>query len=300
MIDMFNYGYIKLLRPVNSLMASLGVYIGWFIASSSIIELKAILAMIAAFIICGAGNAFNDYVDVESDKINRPTRAIASGLVKRRHALIYSIALFFIGCVIAASISLVCFLLALINTFLLVIYSLILQNKVFVGNVAIGYLVGSTFLFGGVAAENIIAPSILAILAFLSTTSREIIKDLEDLEGDRQGFLKRLIKNIRDSIAERFKLTKSGVKLRYSELLAVTIAMLMLAVAIILSVLPFYLGIFNTYYIYMIAVPDAIFIWCIYLMGRANKSDDYKNISKKMKLAMIIALISFLIGSLHI
>ena len=46
-------------------------------------------------------NTLNDYFDYEIDKINRPDRAISSGLVLRNHALILSIFSLFVGVLIA-------------------------------------------------------------------------------------------------------------------------------------------------------------------------------------------------------
>jgi len=46
--------------------------------------------------------------------------------------------------------------------------------------------VGSTFLFGGAAVGRPEAVVVLALLAGLSTFAREVIKDVEDVVGDRE------------------------------------------------------------------------------------------------------------------
>ena len=64
-------GYIKLMRPFNCLMTAIAVFIGGLIVSPVVAIFtaeKIWLAMVAAFLITGGGNAINDYVDVEADR----------------------------------------------------------------------------------------------------------------------------------------------------------------------------------------------------------------------------------------
>ena len=94
-------GYIIIIRPLNVFLGGLTILI-----SSLIIKYdgSAIFVILPAFVVMfftiGA-NTLNDYFDYEIDKINRPERAIISGLVLRSHALILSLFSFIIGVLIA-------------------------------------------------------------------------------------------------------------------------------------------------------------------------------------------------------
>ncbi len=89
--------HIRLLRPLNLFIGALAV-----ILSSMIVHYqgpRATLILSVIVIICynGAANAFNDYIDHEIDKVNRPFRPISLGFVNRRTALFLSVILFCIG-----------------------------------------------------------------------------------------------------------------------------------------------------------------------------------------------------------
>jgi geranylgeranylglycerol-phosphate geranylgeranyltransferase len=298
-------GYIKLMRPLNCLMTAISVFIGGLIVSPVLgifIAEKIWLAMIAAFLISAAGNAINDYVDIEADKINKPARPIPSGRVSKRGALGFSVILFLIGIFLAGIINYVTFAIAIVNSLLLIIYSTHLQNKMLLGNVTISYLVASGFLFGGAALNNIILPVLLALLAGLSNMAREIVKDLEDLEGDKKSFLKRIakkaIKAVAPSIAERFGFDGKTAKLKHSTKTLSTLAVLFLILAIIISPLPFIWGILGISYLIMLILADLVFLVAAVMAAKATRTKHYHRASKMIKLGMFLGLVSFIVGAL--
>ncbi|MDI6720989.1 MAG: UbiA family prenyltransferase, partial [Candidatus Aenigmarchaeota archaeon] len=90
--------YIKIIRPVNCVMAAIAVWLGSIVAGSGILPGQNILyGMLSAFFICGAGMIANDYFDIEIDKINKPKRPLASGSVSKHFAILYAALFFFIG-----------------------------------------------------------------------------------------------------------------------------------------------------------------------------------------------------------
>ncbi|NIO19236.1 MAG: digeranylgeranylglyceryl phosphate synthase [Candidatus Aenigmarchaeota archaeon] len=293
----------EMMRPFNCLMGVIAGFIGGFLVAGQGIGgfyIPMIYALFAIFVITGAGNVFNDYADIEADKVNRPKRPIPSGKVSKGSALAFSMILFFVGIVAAGFINWITFFIAVINSLLLIAYSYVLQHKLLMGNLAIGYLVGSTFLFGGAAIGNLsllVIPLILMILAMLTTITREIVKDLEDMEGDRKSFLKRIAMKVTESIGERFGLTKTGVKIKHGEKAMVVIAVACLMLAIIFSYLPYHYGFMGTGYLFIVSLADLVFLWCIYSLVRERKRRrGYKRISKRLKIGMFIALIAFIIG----
>jgi geranylgeranylglycerol-phosphate geranylgeranyltransferase len=77
------------------------------------------------------------------------------------------------------------FTIALIGVCTLIAYENGLKADGITGNIAVGFMSGAVFLYAGMAVNNP-GPTIWMFgLAFLATISREIVKDIQDLEGDR-------------------------------------------------------------------------------------------------------------------
>jgi geranylgeranylglycerol-phosphate geranylgeranyltransferase len=290
-------------RPLNGLMTILGVFVGVLLSVglTGIKTINFLLAIATVFLINSAGNVFNDYMDVEADKINRPERAIPSGKVKRKTALAFSIILFILGNMCALLINGFCATIALINSILLILYSISLQHKILIGNLTIGYLVGSVFLFGGAvffSIEKIWIVIILSGLAMLATIAREIVKDLEDIEGDKKSFLKKISSKIITPIAERFDITNEGVKLKYKERTMIVIAIACIILAVTLSFLPYYYGIMGLGYIILVLIADIFFLSSAISLGREpRRKKGYARISKRLKVGMFISLFAFILGA---
>lgn len=294
-------GYLKLLRPGNAAMAAIAVMVGGFLVLGRAGFLGGplaglALAMAAAFLITGAGNAINDYFDLESDRVNRPRRPIPSGQVGRKSALAFSIMLFLMGIALSGFINWACFAIAIINSLLLVEYSHALQDKILVGNIAVSYLVGSTFLFGGAAMGNPALPLLFMFLAALSNLGREIVKGLEDLEGDRLKFLKKLASGIR-GVAERFGLRQGRAGIMHEKRITI-VAGISLLLAIFVSPLPYLLGMLGISYLAVLIPADFLFALAMALLTRASGKKHFHKISMVIKLGMFLGLMAFIVGVL--
>jgi geranylgeranylglycerol-phosphate geranylgeranyltransferase len=57
------------------------------------------------------------------------------------------------------------------------------------------------------------------------------------------------------------------------------------------------MGIFSIYYMIIVLIADIIFIYCGMLTLRNQEKDTLHKVSKYMKIAMLIAFISFIFGS---
>jgi len=113
--------YIRLIRPLNGLIAFISVILGAFLSSGSINPVnKVIVASFVISLLLSAGNALNDYCDVVSDKINKPSRPIPSGSIQRRSALVFSALLFIVSIGLSCLINWMGFLVSLIIALLLV------------------------------------------------------------------------------------------------------------------------------------------------------------------------------------
>ena len=292
--------YLEILRPGNCLMSIIAVLIGSFLILKTF-DFTTLLASISVFLITGAGNAINDYIDIEADKVNRPKRPIPSGRIKPKAALFYSIVLFLIGIILSLFTTWPAFSLAIINSVLLIAYAFYLKNTAFVGNFVVSYLVGSTFLFGSLASltafsmHAITIPLLLMLLATLTNFSREVVKTLEDLEGDKKAFIKNLIRRAKEKILAKFKIQKETVEFRYSEKFTKSVAVLSLFIVIALSPIPYLLGFLGLAYLGFVILADLIFLYSATILFSKNKKR-YSKSSKLIKLGMFVGLISYIVG----
>lgn len=286
-----------LLRPANALMSAFAVLIGGLlVAGLEVFSSAAVgIAMLAAFLIAGAGNAINDYCDVEADKINRPRRPIPSGRVSKHGALSFSLFLFAVGILLSLTVNYVVLGIAIFNSLLLIAYSTTFQHKFFLGNLSVSLLVGTTFLFGGAAAGSLLVPFILAALAFFATLAREIVKDLEDVEGDKQSFLRAMA----SKILSRFS---KDQRLKHRKALVVTAA-ISLILAILISPAPYVLSVLGELYLVLLIPTDLFFLVAfLQITFRGSRGllgkKKFTGISKNIKIGMLFGLLAFVAGSL--
>lgn len=179
---------ITILRPVNAVVSGLTAVLALLIATGTIGP-ASILLFLIVLCITGAGNVINDYFDAGIDRINCPDRPIPSGAIGERTALVYSLLLFLVGILLSFFTNIICIAIAVINSLLLIWYSARLKGVPLAGNLAVSYLAGSIFLFGaalgGTAGLILVLP--ITAITFLGTLAREMIKDVEDMDGDAAG-----------------------------------------------------------------------------------------------------------------
>ncbi|MEX1054902.1 MAG: geranylgeranylglycerol-phosphate geranylgeranyltransferase [Rhodothermales bacterium] len=181
---------IRLLRPLNLLITVVGVLLGAALSSAPafIVDLGAVvLAAASALAIAAGGNALNDVYDADIDFVNRPSRPIPSGLVSSETARIIWITATLFGVGAAAFVSSIHLTLAFLATVLLFTYSRYLKRMPFVGNLAIAAVVALAIVYGGWAVGSPVPSLVGAAFAALTTFAREIVKDIEDLEGDARA-----------------------------------------------------------------------------------------------------------------
>lgn len=238
-------GGLELTRPANCVAAGVLTATGAFVAGVGGSAVPAVVAVVTTALAVAAGNAINDYFDRDIDAINRPDRPIPRGAVSPRGALGFSAALFGLAIGFAVLLPLVALAIAAVNLVALVTYTTVFKGTPGLGNALVSYLVGSTFLFGGAAVGSLEAPLVLGALAALSTFTREVIKDVEDLAGDREEGLRTL-----------------PVAIGARRSLWVGVATL--AVAVGVSPLPYLLGTFGAAYLVLVAVADAVMLYAAY------------------------------------
>lgn len=173
----------KISRPLTSLSGGLAVFLGGYVAGTGE-WLKILLAFLTTLLVAASANAWNDYLDVEIDRINQPRRPLPSGLVSLRSARLFSFCMALLSLLTAALINIPALLIALFSNALLYFYSMKLKSTVLMGNATVAMISAMSAIFGGVAAGNVKPSLWLALIIACAIMGREVLKTLADYEGD--------------------------------------------------------------------------------------------------------------------
>jgi 4-hydroxybenzoate polyprenyltransferase len=213
------FAFLKLIRLQNLLIIAFTQYMVRWCLIFPILKTRGFelqfsnfhffLLVLATVMIAAAGYIINDYFDVRIDKINKPERLVIDKGVKRRvamgaHTVINVLAIlisFYVAHVIGAwKIGLVYFMCALGLWF----YSTTFKRQFLIGNIVIAtftalvplvvgvfelipcYKIYSVFDYTLSFKDIWWYVSGIAFFAFTTTLLREILKDIEDYEGDKE------------------------------------------------------------------------------------------------------------------
>ena len=282
--------FVELCRPLNGLIAFLSVWSGAYITDGLLltsdqswwqwfdVNRSVWLVAVAAFLALSAGNSLNDFCDVRIDRINKPKRPIPSGRVSRRQALIFSLILLGSSVQLGYRVNQTAFLIVVGVVSTLVAYAFWLKRTPLIGNLVVGGLTALTFIAGGVAKGITREVFPLAIFAFLFTTAREIVKDLEDLPGDRA-----------QSVAT--------LPLLWGERRAISIALLLIGGGIIFSPIPYLLNWYSwIYLVLMIFGVDLVLVYLGFQLWTNPTQRNCARIQKWMKWNIFVGLLAVCLG----
>ena len=274
--------YLELSRPINGLIAFISVFLGAIFAVGLGMAFvpKTFIVAVAALLILSAGNALNDYCDSEIDRINKPKRPIPSGRIRRNEALIFSIILLSLGTSLGCLVNRYAIAIAMAVSGCLVLYALWLKRTPFAGNLVVGCFTGLIFISGGVAVGSIRGTLVPATFAFLFTTAREIVKDLEDAEGDSEY-------------------NAQTIAVLWGKRVAVLTALIFMFAVILFSPIPYLLDWYSWRYLLTvcIGVDLALIYFSIRLWRDASKENSAK-IQRWMKWDIFVGLGAIYLGSL--
>ena len=268
--------YLALTRPGNVVLTAVAVVAGSFIAAGDNIldfQVEIAIASLAAMMLVGGGNALNDYNDRESDKENHPNRPIPAGLINADETLVYSRVLLSAGLLIVlfGLANKLPFIIALIGTITLISYENKLKALGLSGNIAVGFMSGAVFLYAGMVVNDPGPTLWMFGLAFLATVAREIVKDIQDLEGDTDRF----------TLPARIGIAKS---------LFVTGFLLVVAWSLSFTAITQFSGMAGNAYAIGVSIANVIM-----LIGFQNaRNGDYFSGQKKIKQGMGVAMLAFI------
>ena len=164
---------------------------------------------------------------------------------------------------------------------ILVGYSIWLKRQPLSGNLAVSFMTGMAFIYVGAAFGRIADTLVMAALAFGFSIIREIVKDLEDMEGDGVDQARTL-------------------PLVWGETRTRTLVMILMLVFMGLDILPYTLGIYNQTYLLLVLfginlpmVLAALMIWM--QPGRPT----YARVQLFLKLDIFVGLAALYFGNVH-
>jgi len=272
--------FLRLTRITHGFFLAVAVLIGQIVTAGHLPVLRIlILSIITPMSISAGAFAINDYTDYETDKANnREDRPLVSGAIDRKTALYLSLILMPVGVIASAFINLYSLVIAVVFASLSYAYSLHLKKVAVAGNICIAASMTIPFIFGALNVSSTVPISIwiLSSMAFLSGTGREIVKSVQDMEGDREQGRKTL-------------------PIKIGEKPSLYISTSLITLAILISPYPYlgitqYLG--NDLYLSLVILANLMFITALYDLLKRKHYNDFR---KESYIAIGIGLLAFLL-----
>jgi len=252
----------------------------------------------ASLLIAAGGYIINDYFDVAIDEINRPAKLVVGKIISRRWAMILhflcsSIGLFFTFCSIRSSYQFYLVPLNFLAILMLWFYSVRFKKSFLLGNLMISLLVAWTiviFFLSKITPIELVQGeevrqarfyqlcSLYAGFAFLSTMARELMKDVEDREGDRRHGCKTLP-------------IVWGIPIARFVILLWLVLLLVLLLVVMIYLLQFKMRIAFLYATVMLVFPLIILIR---KTAMANHEKDFGLLSKRMRWVLLAGIVSMI------
>ena len=217
-------GFFKLIRYPNLIIIVLSQYLFRYFILLPLMKVEHIepvfshlnfaLLVLSTVLIAAAGYAINDYFDIRTDRINRPHKIVVGRLISRRKAMLTHAAFNIIAVLIGIYLSYTVhsYRLASIHiviSVLLWLYSLKYKAYFLIGNLIVAFVSALTILIvwifelyafrtgdplelAKLMCDQWLWPYLKFFLwayiayAFVTSLIREIIKDIEDVEGDKK------------------------------------------------------------------------------------------------------------------
>jgi len=273
---------LRLIRPINCLMVGFAVIVGAYVAqpriaiNSSFVNLS--LGFLTGFCLTGASMAINDYFDRFIDAVNEPSRPIPSGAVKPLEALVYGAILTALGLTASLLVNFPSFLAAIIAWILFSGYTIRGKRMGFLGNLMVSGCIATPFIYGSLVIGVFSLNNFLfAAMAFLSNTGREVIKGIVDTSGDKIHGIK-------------------TIAVLWGEKRAAYVASMLYLCAVILSTVPWILGLVSIRYLALVGMTDTGFIFTSIFLSNNPSRERARRVKRTVLIWMLLAMLAFLSG----
>ncbi|NLT51031.1 MAG: UbiA family prenyltransferase [Ignavibacteria bacterium] len=272
-------GLFKIIRPLNCTIVFLVIVAAAYFYSNSRVQFHIIFfAALSGFFVSAAGNIINDYFDLDIDRINRPERVLPSEILVPMEAVSYYFFISVLALLSASFVNIYCLAVVIYTTAGLYLYSARIKKIPLLGNIIIAHYAGLAFIFGGLAAGNWVVCIIPAVFAFLINLIREIVKDIEDIEGDKaNGII---------TFPQKF-----GIKNARNLIFILTV------ILIYLTYLPYKYSIYKIeYFLVIMCVVNVMLVFSLKLLYNFNSKNDLSKISGLLKIIMLAGLFAIFTG----
>lgn len=276
------YSFILLTRPLNVLIAFLSLWIAAIISPQFTMSGNVFRASLTVAFIAAGGNIINDIFDLEIDKINKPRRTLVLGLVSLPQARMLFYFSYGVGLFFSLLSGLLFFIIAALIALLLYFYSAILKGTALAGNLVVSFASSMVFIYGALAVNNFSSGIIPAAFVFLFHLGREIIKDMQDLEGD---------------------LSQNAVTFpgKFGRQFSVVLINIIFIILTLLTLLPYILSIYNRIYLFIVvAGVDSVLLFSSVVLWFRREPEVLGRLSHLLKLDMFVGLAAILMGSRNV
>lgn len=183
--------WIQITRPINGIIAGLGVFLGALCLNFPLNIPPIWFCFLSMCFLALAGNVHNDICDLEVDKVNQPHRPLPSERISHIGAWFLTLNLTGYSLCFAWLAGPLQFYACFIMAVMLYLYNRFFKGWPVIGNLTVSLLCGLSLIFPGLGMSSFNSALWGAVaFAFFFTWIREMIKDLEDQEGDAKQGLK--------------------------------------------------------------------------------------------------------------
>ena len=226
-------------------------------------------------------NILNDMIDIESDRINKPHRILVKNDINQRLLIVMIIIMFSLGSILTINLPILATQIALFCALPgILLYEFFLKRIPFIGNIIISLMVGLVFVFVSSGLDADISDSLrIMYLAFFLNLIREIIKDIQDFEGDAYRNYKTL-------------------PIYFGKHLTIILIRSIFIIFFILSISPIYTQTYSIEYIPLLVF--LIHIPLLYIIKRLNSdisSKECAKLSQYLKITIINGILIILISA---
>jgi geranylgeranylglycerol-phosphate geranylgeranyltransferase len=283
---------VSLVRPANGAFVSVG-QVDWG---------SAALGALATFAAAGAANALNDLRDVVSDRVNRPARPLPAGRLTVGAAATVAVSLYVASIALAACLGSRALLLAGSWVVLTALYAFALKGVPLFGNLVVAAVAASPLLMGGVtqgtlaladrATASVVTRAgafdergllMLFGLAALLHMARELVKDVEDVAGDKAAGITTFAATAGTSAS-------------------LTVARVLLVLSMWAATVPFTLGLMGWGYLALLVPIEGALAWLLVESSRAVEGEwsatSLRRVSNGLKAVMVLGLAAFAAGAI--
>ena len=304
--------YLQLLRVGNLTFVAILLYVMEKWVATPLLQLEQFgelmpwwiltLLIVSVVGIAAGGYVINDYFDVKIDRINRPDNLVVTRIISRDAAMNLFYGLTAVGVIAGTVVAWWAHSWTLLFTYIVIpgllwFYSASYKRMFLIGNLVVAFasaivpllvaianadylhhLYQNALAYSPIVGELYVWTGGFAAFAFLLTWVREIVKDIEDIEGDLEMECRTLPIVWGDKVAKII-----------ATILLVAIATLI--VYMLFAVLPFsheWKSLPTRYVVFGVIVP----ILCsIVLLWAANSRTEYHRVQTIIKFAMFMGML---------